>query len=625
MADDREAFKEQVKAANDIVEVVSSYVPLKKKGRLWWACCPFHGEKTPSFAVNKEEQYYYCYGCHEGGDVLKFVQKMNNLSFPETLNELARRANIPIPEQHRTPEDARRDAARKALLDANELAAKYFAACLTHTPFGAKVREYWHNRGITKDIIAQFSLGAAMPSFHHLLFNLGQRGVPQAVLLQAGLVRERQRGGGYYDAFRGRAMIPIKDARGRVVAFGGRVLDKSEPKYLNTGETVLFQKHNLLFGMDVAIRAIRQAKFAIVVEGYMDAISLHAAGVSNVVASLGTAFTPQQARLLNQSCERVVFNYDSDAAGKTSAVRAVSIAKQAGLQVQVLTVPEVKDPDEYVRRFGREAYEKLVQAALDGTEFQLRYTLEQQSLATYAGKVAAAKAALPFVTELGSDLLAQEYVRKLAQWLALDEGLLQEEYQRQRRGQRREAAVPVPDGLHPELSRRERWQPPQQGQPETPRLHPELAQLDRTDRAERRLVAVALAHPPFAPYYDPVVREVGFVKAARQTVWQQVLGQPQGNVASIRAKVLELGDRDALSEMVSILDTEMDTPSEQLQTTADECVRVLRQQALEREMVKHQRQAAVYAQTNDPRYLEELRLAEAAQRRKQELYGSRKE
>jgi len=329
MAESRDEFKERVKAANDIVEVISSYVPLKKRGRLWWACCPFHGEKTPSFAVNREEQFFYCYGCHEGGDVLKFVQKMNNLTFPEALSELAQRANIPLPEQGRTPADAKRNGERKKLLEANELASRYFVSCLKNTPFGATVRKYLNARGISDKIIEAFSLGAALPAYDNLIFNLKRRGVTADVLLKAGLARQRG-GARLTDAFYRRAMIPIRDARGRVVAFGGRVLDSAEPKYLNTGETELFQKREMLFGLDIAIKSIREKREAIVVEGYMDAISLHAAGVDRAVASLGTAFSAEQARLLHRLRERIVISYDSDDAGKRNAVRAVSIARAEG-------------------------------------------------------------------------------------------------------------------------------------------------------------------------------------------------------------------------------------------------------------------------------------------------------
>ena len=304
-----EDFKQKVKDSSDIVDVISGYVSLQKRGRSYWACCPFHGEKTPSFSVNRENQFFYCFGCHTGGDVFTFVEKMENVTFPEALRILAERARIPVPETHRTAADVRRAKAKEELYGVNELAGRYFAACLTKTQYGGKVQAYLQNRGITEDIIRRFSLGASLPGFSSLRHNLSKKGATDQQMLRAGLIREKD--GRLLDAFIGRFMIPIKDSRGRIIAFGGRMLGDGVPKYINTGETEIFQKRETLFALDVALRAIRSAKEAIVVEGYMDAISLHAAGVDRVVASLGTAFSQEHAKLLSRIAEAVVFAYDA--------------------------------------------------------------------------------------------------------------------------------------------------------------------------------------------------------------------------------------------------------------------------------------------------------------------------
>ena len=293
-----EDFKRQVKDSSDIVDVIAGYISLQKKGRYYWACCPFHGEKTPSFSVDKERQFFYCYGCHTGGDVFTFVQKIENCTFPEAVKTLAGRANIPVPETHRTEADVRREQRRKDLYAVNELACRYFSACLQKTRPGAAALKYFHNRGITDAVIERFSLGYSLPSFNALEFNLTRKGCSREQLAAAGLIRERN--GSYSDFFVNRVMIPIKDPRGKVIAFGGRVMDDGLPKYLNTGETDVFQKRETLFGLDGALKSIREAKEAIVVEGYMDAISLHAVGINRAVASLGTAFSEQHAKLLHR-------------------------------------------------------------------------------------------------------------------------------------------------------------------------------------------------------------------------------------------------------------------------------------------------------------------------------------
>ena len=339
MSADFTDFKEQVRNSADIVEVVSGYVALKKRGRNYWGCCPFHGEKTPSFSVNAEKNMFYCFGCHEGGDVFRFIMKSENCSFVKAVKMLAVRYGIPIPEKEKTAEEIKRDRQRKELGEANELAVRFYQSCLLRTQYGKPALAYLAGRGITQQIIEQFSIGYAIDNFSALTTSLGKRGCSTNVLIKAGLALPGKNGGAY-DKFRGRVMIPIKDARGRVVGFGGRVLSSNmQPKYMNTGETELFNKRYLLFGMDIAVKNIKVLHQAIVVEGYMDAISLHAAGITNAVASMGTAFSAEQARILKRITDNVVFCYDSDDAGRRASVRAVSIAREAGLQVQVAGVP----------------------------------------------------------------------------------------------------------------------------------------------------------------------------------------------------------------------------------------------------------------------------------------------
>ena len=422
MNGDFENFKEQVRSTADMVEIISGYVPLKKKGQNYWGCCPFHGEKTPSFSVNPGKSMFYCFGCHEGGDIFKFIMKIENCSFMDALKLLAGRYGIPIPEKQKTAAEIAREKQRNSIYSANELASKFFQACLTKTAYGEPALAYLAGRGIGKEIIAGFGIGYALNNFTALVSSLAKRGCQPQVLEAAGLAARGR--DGYYDKFRNRVIIPIRDARGRIVGFGGRVLDNSTPKYLNTAETQWFNKRRVVFGLDIAFKAISKIGRAVVVECYMDAISLHAAGFDNVVASMGTAFSQEQAKLLQRLADEVIFCYDSDSAGRKASVRAVSIAREAGLKVRIAGVPDGKDPDEYVRQHGSAAFAQVLAAAQNGIDFQIDETILQNNIANLAGKVEAVSNILPFLLECQNEIESSEHIRRLAQRRTIDEGLI---------------------------------------------------------------------------------------------------------------------------------------------------------------------------------------------------------
>lgn len=594
-----EDFKQKVKDSSDIVDVISGYVSLQKRGRSYWACCPFHGEKTPSFSVNREQQFFYCFGCQTGGDVFTFVEKIENVTFPEALRILAERSHIPVPETHRTAADVRRAKAKEELYGVNELAGRYFAACLTKTQYGTKVQEYLHSRGITEDTIRRFSLGASLPGFSSLRHNLAKKGATDQQMLRAGLIREKS--GRLLDAFIGRFMIPIKDPRGRIIAFGGRVLGDGVPKYINTGETEIFQKRETLFGLDVAIRAIRAAKEAIVVEGYMDAISLHAAGVDRAVASLGTAFSREHAKLLSRIAETVVFAYDSDDAGRRNAVRAVSIAKQAGLNVKVLNVPEGKDPDEYVRKAGREAFEQVVKNAWDGTEFQIRYVISQNNVTELAGKVRAVSNIVPYLHECRNEIEAAGYIKKVAQLLVIDEGLIRNEYRRNRRRPDGNAAAPAPAPQPAELA----------------------SVPDALAQAESTVLLLFIRNPGLIDLQEEKLWAIGFKSPVRQRLFEKVLNLRQDK-AGIADKLLGDEDGEVRAETARILaldNTGTMSPELQAQTVSD-CVLLMERQHLEAEYEKHSALAGRYAETNDPRLSEELQICNDLRGKITKLYGN---
>ena len=593
-----EDFKRQVKDSSDIVDVIAGYISLQKKGRYYWACCPFHGEKTPSFSVDKERQFFYCYGCHTGGDVFTFVQKIENCTFPEAVKTLAGRANIPVPETHRTEADVRREQRRKDLYAVNELACRYFSACLQKTRPGAAALEYFHNRGITDAVIERFSLGYSLPSFNALEFNLTRKGCSREQLAAAGLIRERN--GSYSDFFVNRVMIPIKDPRGKVIAFGGRVMDDGLPKYLNTGETDVFQKRETLFGLDVALKAIREAKEAIIVEGYMDAISLHAAGINRAVASLGTAFSEQHAKLLHRVTENVVFAYDSDDAGRRNAVRAVSIAKKAGLSVKVLNVPEGKDPDAFVRKSGRDAFEDLVKNAWDGTEFQIRYTISKNNVSELAGKVQCVSNIIPYLQECKTEIEAEGYIRFLAKELVIDEGLIMGEY--------RKKAANRFSGGNPVIRT-----PVQSAQPVPSAL----------EQAERKLLLLFFRYSGLIDSYKDTLQQTGFASPVRQSIYEKICKLGNVDFSTVKESLFAAGDEDTNAETARILAGEDFAADEAgLKQIADGYVRRMQREFLQRAYEDHRRLADMYAGMNDPRFEDEIKICNELRGKITNLYGN---
>lgn len=416
-----EEFVEQVSAETDILSVVSSYVPLRRKGNRYWGCCPFHHEKTASFQVKPDEGFFYCFGCHVGGNAFKFISLIENINYYEAVKRQAEKLGIPIPTAEQSPQEIARENHLNDLRKIHEMAGSFYHNCLTKTGYGKDGLEYLHGRGITDQIIEEFKLGFAPDAWNKLSTAFLKRGVPAKLLLDGGLGMMRQ-GGGVYDRFRNRVMIPIMDERGRIVAFGGRVLGQGEPKYLNSPETAIFNKRKLLFGLDKAKKAIQQEGFALVVEGYMDAISVYAAGVHNVVASLGTAFTQEQCRHIMRYGAELYFCYDSDAAGQNATVRGLSIARSTGAKVKVVSIPDGKDPDEFIRKHGVEAFRELLKKALPLVDFYIEYVKSKVDISRLEGKLQALNELMPLLSSIRGDNVERNvYVRKLSSLLDMDE------------------------------------------------------------------------------------------------------------------------------------------------------------------------------------------------------------
>jgi DNA primase len=423
-----QSFIDDLTARADIVELIGSRVELKKAGREYRACCPFHNEKTPSFWVSPQKQFYHCFGCGAHGTALGFLMEYDKLSFPEAIEELAGRLGLDVPREAggNQPDNT---GSTQPLYDMNLKAAKHFASVL---PNDARAKEYAKKRGLTRETIEKFMIGFAPNSWNELLKRFGSTDADKKLLFECGLVIERERTDNrtldrYYDRFRDRLMFPIRDSRGRVLAFGGRIIDQGEPKYLNSPETVLFHKGRELYGMYEVRQARTTLRRLMVVEGYMDVARLHQAGVNYAVATLGTATTPEHLRRIFKLVNEVVFCFDGDKAGRAAAWRALNNAlpeAREGRQIRFLFLPEGHDPDSLVGEEGRERFEKRLESALPLTEYLAQALAEQADLSHADGRAQYAELARPLVTKVAPGVFRDLLIDRLAESIKLSSARL---------------------------------------------------------------------------------------------------------------------------------------------------------------------------------------------------------
>ena len=404
---------EEVRARNDIVDVISQYVTLKKKGANYFGLCPFHNEKSPSFSVSPGKQMYYCFGCGAGGNVITFIMEYENYSFGEALKYLADRAGITLPEAEDSKEARAQRDLKNTLLEINRLAANYFYYQLKQ-PQGRPGYEYLKNRRLTDETITHFGLGFANKTPDDLYRYMRSKGYDDSILKETGLFFIEERGA--RDKFWNRVMFPILDVNNRVIGFGGRVMGDGEPKYLNSPETKLFDKSRNLFGLNFARKS--REKYLLICEGYMDVIAMHQAGFTNAVASLGTAFTAQHALLLKRYTDQAVLTYDSDGGGIRAALRAIPILKEAGISAKVLNMKPYKDPDEFIKNLGREEFQKRIDEAVNSFLFEISVIRSEYNMQDPESKTgfynAVAKKLLEFPEKLERDnyteAVAREYM-----------------------------------------------------------------------------------------------------------------------------------------------------------------------------------------------------------------------
>jgi DNA primase len=450
-----DSFVEEVRRAADIVRVISEVVSLKKMGTSWKGLCPFHQEKTPSFNVRSEPAVFHCFGCGEGGDVFKFVMLHERVAFPEAIESLARRFGVPVPEnRHEVGPDRKEREEMLALLEA---AAEHFARQLWTAP-GTKAREYLLGRGFKKETLERIRAGAARDSWDDLLGSLRGRFGPRT-LLAAGLVLERQGKEGHYDRFRNRAVFPILNESGKVVGFGARSLDGSEPKYLNSPETPIYQKSRTLYGLSWARDAIRREGRIVLMEGYLDVARALEAGIEEAVATCGTSLTPGHGRLLHRFAEKVALNFDQDDAGQKAARKSFDVLLEEGLRVSVVELPEGHDPDSFVKAAGGDAYRERLLQAPDAVEWLIRRAARENDTRTPAGKGAYLNALLPVLVKIESAVERAAWIPRVVEAGGLDEQATREELRKAlggRSGTRPEvmpSAPPPPAVLLPA----ERW------------------------------------------------------------------------------------------------------------------------------------------------------------------------
>ncbi len=418
-----EAFLQELVEKNDIVDVVSGYVRLtKRSGANQFGLCPFHSEKTPSFSVSPDRQIYHCFGCGKGGGVINFIMEIENLSFPEAVEFLAKRVGMPIPEEENSAESKR----RRRMLDLNRDAARFFHTCLK-APEGRAAQAYMNARQITPPTATRFGLGAAPDTWDSLRNAMHELGYRDQELFEAGLVR-KGKSGGFYDTFRGRLMFPVIDVRGDVIGFSGRILGDGEPKYMNSPETLVFNKSRNLFAMNLAKKS--KSGYIILAEGNIDVVMMHQAGFDSAVASLGTSLTAEQARLISRFTNEVVIAYDSDGAGKKASQRAIGLLEKLDVKVKVLSMTGAKDPDEFIKLKGADAFRNLLEKSENHIDYRLQTVTNKYDLTVDEQKVEFLKEASELVARLPGSVERQVYAMRVASLAGVPNDVVAQEVER---------------------------------------------------------------------------------------------------------------------------------------------------------------------------------------------------
>ena len=504
-----DSFLEQLRANTDIESVISPYVNLRRRGKNLVGLCPFHNEKTPSFTVYPENGSFYCFGCGVGGDVITFVRRMENLDYMEAVKQLADRAGMALPEDGYDDTLAKK---RTAVLAANRAAAKFFHSQL-FTDRGRHALNYFLDRGLTMETIRHFGLGFAPDDLRALKNHLNEQGFDDILLESANLLRRSDKNGkvSYYDNFRNRVMFPIIDPRGNVIAFGGRVLDDSKPKYISTSDTLVYKKSNGVFALNFAKNG-NDGKL-IIAEGYMDVIALHQAGFTNAVACLGTALTKEQANLLSRYADEIILSYDADEAGQKATARALGIFGTTGMEIKVLRLTGGKDPDEIIKKYGAQRFRDIINGAANDTEYRLLRARQGIDLSTDDGKVKYLSAATEVLAGIPSPVEVDVYASRLANELGVDKLAIESQVKYKREGLRKRR-----------MAQREQDQKRLLINGQNTK-NPERSQHLRAAKAEETLIASLMRNPDF---YNKLKDELSadyFVTALNRRIFSVILSR----------------------------------------------------------------------------------------------------
>ncbi|MDD5542726.1 MAG: DNA primase [Acidobacteriia bacterium] len=568
-------FAERVKSAVDIVRIVSDYVPLKKAGSNFRGLCPFHNEKTPSFHVHSSRQIFHCFGCGVGGDVFKFVMLADRLSFPEAVKSVAQKAGIPIEEQrYKADEDDPSAQLRKELYRVNDFALNFFCKQLKATGEGSEARDYLKARGVTPEAIERFRIGYAPPN-GTLLYSALQSAFGTSPAVEAsGLVIKRDDGTGYFDRFRKRVIFPIFRESGATIGFGGRILGEGQPKYLNSPETHVYSKSRTLYGLNFSKDAIKRLDYAILVEGYLDAIGLLQVGIGNVIASCGTSLTDSQVRLLARYTQKIVVNFDPDSAGMAATERSLNTLLENEFQVKVLTLPRGNDPDLFVRNFGVEEYRRQLRMAPTYLDYLISKAAEKIDPASSRSKVEALNWLLPYLSRIGNAIERADVSHSVSTRLGIDDPLVRSELGRAARDR------------HSAISKAT------------------VERLERLRPAEVRVIQGVFDRPDFANELLSFWQEASYHRGlSSERVFEAVLealGQEVFDSEAVIAKLTEKTDQELLMRILCE-ETEPLTP----EIFAD-CLGELKRIYLEKERVRLQHEIKAAETRRDASQLQEL-------------------
>ncbi|MDH4099885.1 MAG: DNA primase [Nitrospirota bacterium] len=544
---------DRVRESFDIVDFISGYLPLKRAGQNFKGLCPFHDEKSPSFSVNPARQIYHCFGCGVGGDIFNFIVRHEGVTFPEAVRELAAKAGIEIPDERRSRQSAQEGEEREQLFRVNAEAAEYFQRLLREDPRAETARVYLKKRQVDQSVVERFMLGYSLPSWDGLLKHLGSKGFTPRQVERAGLAIVKK--DGHYDRFRGRLIFPIRNVGGKVIAFGGRVLEGDEqPKYLNSPETPVYIKGDNLYALNLAKEPVRKQGYALLVEGYMDAIMCHQHGIENAVATLGTALTPAQLKLLGRFGKKVAFIYDADQAGLSAMTRSLGLFIDSGIRANIVVLPQGDDPDTFLRREGAQGLTGLLKKSVRLIDYRLGEILKEGMTGSEDDRLAAVEKALQLVAKVPGGIERAELLKRIASETGVEEALLKEELHRK-----------VRSGEPVEI-RRERIKT---APAPSPRAEEMLVHLMLGDGNVRRRV---LSEVGGADFSDPVLSRIVTLMADESGVESvATLIRPE-NGEDVNRRLTQLAAGD-----FGIEDTE--------QTVADS-LRRIRNDAMKRELAK---------------------------------------